>query len=83
MENLNLKPHFFEMIVEEPMLQIKIAALFQSQPETIEEFAREQHAILARTEIRQLIANHYNECMPPGLEVSREQTLNRILINHL
>lgn len=78
MNDLNLKPHFFEMIIEEPVLQEKIAKKYKSATDTIVEMAREKCAILALPEISEIIAEHYNTTMPEHLKITAGDCLNQV-----
>jgi hypothetical protein len=76
MEDPNLKPHFFEMIAEEPVLQRKIATKFGSEPDMIKELAEEENIFLTLPSILELIANHYNHFLPPQQRLVKAQFLN-------
>ncbi len=76
MEDLNLKPHFFEMIAEEPVLQIKIANKFGSKPDMIKELGEEENIFLTLPSILQLIKDYYNQFVQPQKRLVKAQLLN-------
>lgn len=82
MEYPNLKPHFFEMIAEEPVLQIKIARKFGSEPDMIKELAEEENIFLTLPSILKLIAKYYNLFVLPRKRLVEAQLLNNSTIKN-
>lgn len=61
------------MIVEEPILQAKIAHRLGSEPELIRELAEEQDLFLALPSLVAIICKHYHESMPENLKTETLQ----------
>lgn len=74
-----MKPEYFEMIVEEPVLQLKIANLVGDEPSNIAELAKDKDDILSIGRIPSVIVGHFNKSTPAKAHIKQSdlfQTVN-------
>lgn len=62
----NLKPCFFEMILEEPILQLRLSIETGMCLELIEELAESQTGLLAMPRCARIIYLHHKGTIPDG-----------------